>query len=226
MTGERKVHTGWKGIVALTCIAAGFAVYPYLLFDPEQSRVAIDDSFRLHYPLLLVHIFASLLALLVGWLQFLPRLRAKRPHVHRMVGRFYLGFVAVGSVTGLVVGMYTESYVRQMAFLTLVALWLFTGWKGYSAARSKQFDAHGVWMTRNYALTLVAASARLVTPICILVYIAGHRNEPFQGVPAILEQVLEVNIWIGLIVNFAITEWILINRRSSDDSRPNCDAHF
>lgn len=212
MTGERKVRTGWKMIVALTLIAAGFAVFPYVLFDPGQSRVAIDDSFSLHYPLLLVHIFTSLFALLVGWLQFLPSLRAKRPQVHRMVGRFYLGFVAAGSVSGLVVGMYTESYVRQMAFLTLVVLWLFTGWRGYSTARRKQFEAHRVWMIRNYALTLVAASARLLTPICILVYLAGHRSEPFQGVRPILEHVLEVNIWFGLAVNFAISEWIIINR--------------
>ncbi|MBD3919477.1 DUF2306 domain-containing protein [Paenibacillus sp. PR3] len=106
-----------------------------------------------------------------------------------MVGRFYLGFVAVGSVSGLVFGMYTESYVRQMTFLTLVALWLFTGWRGYSAARRRQFGTHGAWMIRNYALTLVAATTRLVTPICILVYIAGHRNEPFQGVPVILDHV-------------------------------------
>lgn len=212
MTGERKVRTGWKIIITLTVMAAAFAVYPYFLFDSGQSRVTIDDSFSLHFPLLLVHIFVSLLALLVGWLQFLPSLRAKRPHIHRMVGRFYLGFVAVGSVSGLVVGMYTESYIRQMAFLTLVALWLFTGWKGYSAAQRKQFDAHGVWMTRNFALTLVAVTARIVTPICILVYIAGHRNEPFQDVPAILEHVLEVNIWVGLIVNFVISEWIIINR--------------
>lgn len=203
---------GWKIIVALTLIAAGFAVYPYLLLDPRQSRVAIDESFSLHYPLLLVHIFVSFLALLVGWIQFLPGLRAKRSYIHRLVGQFYLGFVAVGSVSGLIIGMYTESYIRQMAFFTLVALWLFTGWKGYSSARRKQFDAHGIWMTRNYAVTLVAASARLLTPLCILIYIAGHQNEPFQGVPAILENVLEVNIWVGLVVNFVITEWIVIQR--------------
>ncbi len=212
MMNKRKIQLRWKIIVVLTLIAAGFAVYPYLLFDFGQSRVAIDDSFSLHYPLLLIHIFVSLFALLIGWLQFLPSLRVKQPIIHRLVGRFYLGFVGIGSVSVLVVGMYTESYVRQMAFLTLVALWLFTGWKGYSAARRTQFGTHRLWMIRNYALTLVAASARLVTPICILVYIAGHQNEPFQGVPAILEHVLEVNIWVGLIVNFVIAEWIINNR--------------
>lgn len=211
MKRERTIPTGWVVIVVLTLGAAGFAVAPYVLLDPGQSRVSLDASFPFHYPLLLVHIFASLFALLAGWLQFLPGLRAGKPHVHRIVGRYYLGFVAIGGISGLVVGMYTSSYVRQMAFLTLVALWLFTGWKGYRAATQKRFEAHGIWMTRNYAVTLVAASARIVTPICILIYLAGHRGMPFQGVEPILRQVLEVNIWVGLVVNVVIAEWMIVN---------------
>lgn len=206
MKGKRNFRTGWIIIAALILIAAGFAVFPYFSFDPEYSRVTVDNSFSLHYPLLLVHIFVSLLALLIGWLQFLPGLRKNRPYIHRMVGRIYLGFVAVGSISGLVVGAYTGSYIRQMAFLALVALWMFTGWKGYTTARRKQFDAHGMWMTRNYALTLVAASTRLLTPLCILVYAAVHWKEPFQGVPAMLEQVLEVNIWVGIVINLVVSE--------------------
>ncbi|WP_152393797.1 DUF2306 domain-containing protein [Paenibacillus guangzhouensis] len=209
---ERKIQFRWKLIVFLTLGAAAFAVAPYVLFDPGQSRVELNASFPLHYPLLLVHIFASLLALVVGWLQFIPWLRGRRPELHRIVGRFYLGFVLIGSLTGLVVGMYTSSYIRQMAFLTLVVLWLFTGWKGYASARQRKFAAHGVWMTRNYAVTLVAATARLVTPLCIVIYLAGHQDLPFEGIEAILNHVLEVNIWVGLVVNIVIAEWLIIHR--------------
>ncbi|WP_314589991.1 DUF2306 domain-containing protein [Paenibacillus terrigena] len=212
MSNVPKNKIGWMIIVVLTFGAAGFAIAPYVLFDPEQSRVSLNHSFYLHYPLLLVHIFASLFALIVGWVQFLPGLRARRPHVHRIIGRSYLAFVAIGSVTGLIVGMYTSSHIRQMAFLILVVLWLFTGWQGYRSARHRKFEAHGVWMTRNYAMTLVAASARIVTPVCILIYLAGHRGVPFQGVEPILNQVLEVNIWVGLVINIVISEWVIINR--------------
>lgn len=212
MTESYKIRIGWRLIVLLTLGAAIFAVAPYLLLDPGLSRVSISPSFQLHFPLLLAHIFSSFLALVIGWLQFLPSLRINRPHVHRLVGRLYLAFVAIGSVTGVVVGMYTESYIRQMAFITLVVLWLFTGWKGYRQARQKRFDAHGVWMIRNYAVTLVSATARLVTPLCILIYLTGHRGEPFGGVEAVLKHVLEVNIWVALVVNVVISEWMIVNR--------------
>ncbi len=120
--------------------------------------------------------------------------------------------VAIGGVTGLIVGGYTESYIRQVAFLTLAILWLYTGWKGYKSAREKQFEAHRLWMIRNYAFTLVAASARIVTPICILIYLAGHRGQMDGSVEAVLRQVLEVNIWLGTVLNVVISEWIIVKR--------------
>ncbi|NOJ72312.1 DUF2306 domain-containing protein [Paenibacillus alvei] len=155
MSVDRKPRMGWKVIVVLTLGASAFAIAPYVLLDPEQSRVSLDAAFPLHYPLLLIHIFSSFIALLIGWLQFLPSLRTTRSRVHRLIGRFYLGLVAIGGITGIIVGMYTESYIRQLAFLTLVVLWIFTGWKGYQTARHKRFDSHRIWMIRNYAVTLV-----------------------------------------------------------------------
>ncbi|WP_442600540.1 DUF2306 domain-containing protein [Paenibacillus sp. KN14-4R] len=212
MTKSYKIRIGWRLIVLLTLGAAIFAVAPYFLLDPGLSRVSISPSFQLHFPLLLVHIFSSFFALVIGWLQFLPTLRINRPQVHRLVGRFYLTFVAIGSVTGIIVGMYTTSYIRQMAFITLVLLWLYTGWKGYWTARHKRFDAHGIWMIRNYTVTLVAATARLVTPLCILIYLVCNRGESLGGVEDVLNHVLEINIWVALVVNVVISEWMLVNR--------------
>lgn len=207
---NRKSKIGWMILVVLTYAAACFAVAPYLSLNSELSRVPISASFPLHYPVLLVHIFSSFFALVIGWLQFLPRLRSSKPHIHRMIGRCYLLLIAIGSITGLVVGMYTESYIRQVSFLTLVVLWLFTGWKGYRKARQRQFEDHGMWMARNYAVTLVAATARIVTPLCILIYIASN-GLPDGGIEAVLDKVLEVNIWLGLVVNVIITEWAIVN---------------
>lgn len=212
MTETRKVRIFWGVIVVLTLGAAGFAVAPYLYLDPGLSRVEPNPSFPPHYPLLLVHIWCSFLALVIGWLQFLPGLRKRRTDIHRLAGRIYLGLVAVGGVTGLTVGMFATSYVRQMSFLTLGLLWLFTGWKGYQKARLGRFDDHRAWMVRNYALTLVAASARLLTPFCILIYLAGHGG---HSAAAVVKQVLEINIWVGLAANLVIAEWMILIKKGS-----------
>lgn len=211
MSKSRHVRVIWGAIAAITSAAAVFAVAPYITADPGQSRIEPNESFPLHFPLLLVHIWSSFLALLIGWVQFVPGLRNRRPDFHRWAGLAYLGLVAIGGITGLTVGMLTESYVRQMAFLTLALLWLFTGWNGYRKARLGRFVEHKRWMIRNYALTLVAASARLLTPLCILIYLAGHGLQPGGGIAAVLEPVLEINIWIGLVVNVVIAEWALLS---------------
>ncbi|MBB6672072.1 DUF2306 domain-containing protein [Cohnella nanjingensis] len=213
---KRKWNPGWLILIVLFGGATGFAVGPYVLLDPGLSRVDLDPSFPLHFPLLLVHIFASFLALAVGWLQFLPALRRRRPGLHRLIGRIYLICVAIGGATGLVVGAFTESFIRQLAFLTLAALWLFTGWRGYVAIRRRQYGAHGLWMLRSYAVTLVAATARLITPLCILIFVAGHGGLPPGGVQAVVSLVLEVNIWLGLIVNLLLAEWVFAQRLRGD----------
>ncbi|MCR8644257.1 DUF2306 domain-containing protein [Paenibacillus sp. N1-5-1-14] len=211
MTKRSQIPKRWLIVVILTLGAAIFAITPYVPLDSSYSRVTISTSFTLHYPLLLTHIFSSFIALVIGWLQFLPTLRKTRPHIHRIIGRIYLSLVAIGGITGIVVGMYTDSYIRQMSFLTLVLLWLYTGWKGYTTARNRNFNAHRKWMIRNYAVTLVAATARLVTPICILIYLVANQTEPFTSVEAVLKHVLEVNIWVGLVVNIVISEWLFIS---------------
>jgi hypothetical protein len=64
--------------MALVASAAGaFMVIPYLRLDPALSRAPINPSFALHFPLLLVHIYASLVALIAGPAQFLGQLRAE-----------------------------------------------------------------------------------------------------------------------------------------------------
>jgi len=67
-------------------------------------------------------------------------------------------------------------------------------------------------MIRNYSMTLVAASARLLTPLCILIYLAGQGGQSSGGVAAVLKQVLEINIWVGLAANLVIAEWVVLSR--------------
>ncbi|MFD0696764.1 DUF2306 domain-containing protein [Paenibacillus sp. GCM10027628] len=205
----RQKRIGWILFVVIILGVGGFAIAPYLLFDPALSRIKLNSAVPYQFPLLLVHIFISFIALGIGWIQFIPSLRQKQARIHRFVGRIYLGCIAIGGATGIVVGLFEESYIRQLAFWTLAVLWLFTGWKGYRSALRRNFEAHRSWMIRNYAMTMVAVSARIVTPICILLYFAAHGNSAGGDIAMVLGKVLEVNIWLGLVINVVISEWTL-----------------
>ncbi len=63
---NNKRRLGWS-LMSLAAIGvAAVVTIPYLSLDPARSRVAINPSFSLHFPLLLIHIFLAAIVLLIG----------------------------------------------------------------------------------------------------------------------------------------------------------------
>ncbi|WP_423800867.1 DUF2306 domain-containing protein [Neobacillus sp. SAB-20_R2A] len=179
---------------------------PYLTLDPANSRVSFTAA-AIQFPLLVAHIITACVALLSGFFQFLEPIRIKAPKVHRYLGRVYVGSVFISAVLALVYTFYVEDFSKATSFLVLTLLWFFTCWKGYRTAVRKDFDEHRKWMIRSFGVTLVAVSGRLVVPVLLLSYCILNGFSLPEGRVAMVEKVLNVNIWVGLIVNFIIIEW-------------------
>ena len=73
-------------------VAAGFSGVPAMAEHLPDRNIAFFFS-----------ISASPVALILGLFQFLPRLRASNPTLHRGTGRFYWLMVLGGGLAGLVV---------------------------------------------------------------------------------------------------------------------------
>src|SRR6266508_3975713 len=97
------VRALWSTVAFLVVIGVGVAVRRGLqltLSDQPAGRPSalnLDAGFIQHRVLTLVHIAPGLLFMLLGPLQFMPKLRARRPRFHRWCGRI---FVAAGTVIG------------------------------------------------------------------------------------------------------------------------------
>ncbi|HSN73071.1 MAG TPA: DUF2306 domain-containing protein, partial [Steroidobacteraceae bacterium] len=109
---------------------------------------------------------ASAVALILGPLQFIRRLRTRRPTWHRWIGRTYLG---VGVLEGGLAGLYLAIHafggpVAQLGFAFLAIAWLQTGMLAYLAIREGDVSRHQKWMIRNFALTFAAVTLRLYLP--------------------------------------------------------------
>jgi uncharacterized membrane protein len=151
--------------VALYAVVA-YSVFPMgALVHPEMGA-----TFREHAPAMYLHIFGATFALALGPFQFSARLRARRPQVHRWMGRLYLGVgVLAGGVAGLYVAQFAYGGVVSRAGFSLLALaWLYTGWRAYAAIRAGDVTQHRAWMLRNFALTLAAVTLRLYLPFAFL----------------------------------------------------------
>lgn len=189
---------------------------PYLTLNPENSRVPIAIG-GLQFPILVAHIGFALVALLTGFLQFVDRIRLKKPYLHRNLGKAYVISVFVSGLLALLLVFFIEDFSKSMSFLALSLVWMFTCWKGFRAAITKKFDNHRKWMIRSFGITLVAVSGRVIVPLLLLAYLTLHGFTLPGGRELMVEEVLNVNIWVGLLLNFIIVEWVILKRSTSKE---------
>lgn len=179
-------------IAAYAILAYGFR--PLGEFVGPEMRA----NFQAHQLGIYTHVFAATIALLLGPFQFIERLRRKRPRLHRISGRIYLG---VGVGFGGLAGLYMASFayggpVAKLGFAGLASAWLYTGWQAYRAIRRGDVATHRRWIVRNFALTLAAVSLRILLPL------SGISGIPFAtAYPAVA--------WLCWIPNLLLAEWIL-----------------
>lgn len=183
-------------------IAVGVVIAsPYLLLDVDSSRLDVGGG--AHFTLLVVHVFTAFVALVLGPLQFVPAVRARRS-VHRAIGRVYLlvGVLPSG-LAAIPVALLSGRIVTQVGLTVPAVLWLCTGALAYRAARRRDFVGHRAWMMRNYALTFLAVTSRVLVPLLLLAQVG---DEPQAMIP--------FGQAVGWIINLALAE-VLIRRHGA-----------
>jgi len=199
----------WLLVIVSLGIMIPFAA-PYFTLNPSYSRVAASSTIQ--YVLLVTHIMFACAALLSGFFQFNDRMRINSPKAHRILGRIYVCSVFISGGIGLAYVFYIENFSKAMSFLALSLLWIFTCWKGFRAAVQRNVREHRKWMIRNFGVTLIAVSGRLVMPVLLLSYYVLNGLSLPGGREQMVEEALNVNIWVGIIVNFAIIEWRILKQ--------------
>jgi len=179
----------------LLCVAMVAGATQYFFHRPT-------GHFGERYALLLAHIIGGTGALLTGPWQFSRRLRLRRLALHRWLGRIYLCSVALGSVAGFTLAIFSkEGWPTHIGFGLLAAIWFFTGWMAYCRILAGNVPAHREWMIRNFSLSLAAVTLRLYL-IPLLVF--AH----WSFAPAYI-----LVAWMCWVPNLLVAEW-LIRRRS------------
>jgi hypothetical protein len=191
----------------MTLSSVGIAIASMLLyaFFPIGKMVGPDlqRSFAQRKVGVYVHVFFSALSLLVGPIQFIPSIRSQRPHLHRLVGRLYLGLlVPVGAVSSLFLSLYSQGgWPAHVGFFLLSVSWFITGALAfYTAAVKRDFVAHRRWAIRNYALTFAAVTLRVYLGISFAVGLGFNTSYP-------------VIAWICWVPNLIVTETFILRNK-------------
>ena len=196
----RTVPRGWwvmfTGALLISIYALGYVLVGDRLYPPNLA-----DSFRARPWGIYTHAFAAMFALGLGAFQFRTGLRARRPAVHRIMGRVYVPAAIATGATGLYMAAYSYGgMVTHIGFGTLGVAVIVTTALAFARIRGGDVAGHREWMIRSYALIFAAVTLRVLLPLLITAY-AGDFDPAYRWVA-----------WLCWVPNAFWAEWYI--RRS------------
>lgn len=112
------------------------------------------------------HISFGGIALLIGWVQFSKKLRAKNIGLHKKIGKTYVVAVIISGLCSIYIGYYaTAGIISALGFICLGIFWLFTTILGFKAIKEGNINLHKKLMIYSYAACFAAVTLRVWLPI-------------------------------------------------------------
>src|SRR5215472_3634992 len=181
--GRRRAMTNTTGVlpapsarpfpIKYVVFAAVAAMAAYVLYHQEAFLIDPGHPAWQHYQpfkwWLLPHGIAGACALLLGPMQFSDRLRQRYAKLHRVVGRLYVGGVAVAGPLGLYIQYFQERSGAPRSFSVAAAvdaiLWMAATGIAFAFILAGEVQAHRQWMVRSFAVALVFLEVRVIAGI-------------------------------------------------------------
>jgi uncharacterized membrane protein len=160
-----------SALAIMALLAAGVAFYSLRYYGTLADRW-LDVDPKIHAVITevpvqaLTHMLIAPVALVLGPFQFLSRLRAKYPKIHRWSGRVYVAACVTAGIGGLGTAFSASGGpVAGLGFGILAVLWVGTTLGTWRAAVARQFALHRLLTRFSYAMTFGAVTLRLQIPI-------------------------------------------------------------
>lgn len=166
---------------ALWILFAFFAIiiglYPviYFIFDRKFGLLASKDEVLLNNifwnAAFYIHIVFGGIALLIGWIQFNKKLRAKNLSLHRNIGKIYVIAALLSSIAGIYIALFaTGGIITSLGFLSLGVIWFWTTITAYFSIRNGKLLQHENRMIYSYAACFAAVTLRMWLPLLGMIF--------------------------------------------------------
>jgi uncharacterized membrane protein len=195
-------------IFVLAVLAAQWP--PFITFNPQAGRLS-SATHPWFFPVLMIHIVASTVALIACVFQPWQWLRTTRPRVHRIVGRIYVfaGVFPAAVAALLLAIVWFNNPITSVSDTLSSTLWLVITAYAFRLGRQRRFADHRRWMLRSLALTasiIVNTSAGVFLGMFLTPLLASK----FAGSTAVLNEVWSgLDVWVGWTISILAVEWWL-----------------
>ena len=194
------------GTVVMTVLAVGVALHALrFLGAPFSVWSTVDPEIRNlveQWPVrALAHMLVGPVALFIGPFQFLPKLRARHPRLHRWSGRVYVAACLIAGAAGLATAFHaTGGPVAGVGFGVLAVLWIAVTLGAWQAAVRRRFALHRLLMRFSYAMTFAAVTLRLQIPIGLALGFEGYAAmSPWLAYTSWIPNVIAVAIYSAMV---------------------------
>lgn len=181
----------------LLCPLIALASFRFLLGGVAETMPDFVYHADLRPLAFYAHVVLASVALALVPFQLWRRLRARRIHLHRLLGRVYALSVVASGLGGFLLAVATESGVAAAWGFGLLAIaWVGTTLYGVALAVLGDVVEHRRWMVRSAALTMSAVTLRIYLGLFA-----------FSGLS--YEQVAGLLGWICWVPNLLFAELLL-----------------
>ena len=186
---------------ALALVVVAFLAYSLPPYFTGGTRV--PATFAFHYPLLVGHVMFASVAMVTAVVQIWPGLRAKRPVLHRWVGRVYVSTAIPAAVCAAVIGAATPfGPFLAVSNVVLASLWLWFTINGYLAARQRRFAQHRRQMILSATLALSIITNRIWTPVLVIAFLPLQDSMFGGNQDHFVWFVAGIGAWLGWSIPF------------------------
>jgi hypothetical protein len=112
------------------------------------------------------------------------------------------------------VALLSGRIVTQVGLVIPAIGWLVTAGLAVRAIRRGDVEAHRAWMTRNYALTFLAVTARILVPLMLVTGLATGAIAR-ADTPTVATSLIPMGQMLGWMINLAIAEVLISRRRTT-----------
>ena len=149
-------------------IPSVFYVSPFTGILATKTKELLENKFYLDS--FFIHVYIGGIALGIGWLNFVDKLRRNYLQLHRIVGRIYVLTFLITAITSLVVSYHAYGgIVSQVGFILVGIVAIFSTLMGFAAIVNGNVKSHQMWMRYSYACCLASVTLRIWSPILSLI---------------------------------------------------------
>lgn len=160
--GSRFGSKHWLFLVFGALIVVVWFTRDHLLLDPHSW---LRQRYAPIWWLVMLHGVPGATALFLGIFQFSSRLRQRYAKVHRVMGRIYVGCVAVAAPAAIVVAINLPIPTLLPAAIIQATGWVLATGTALYCIRSGRIQQHREWMMRGYPFAMVFVFVRAIDAI-------------------------------------------------------------